>query len=80
MRDREQQIPDRWLEIGTVGAIITAVCCFTPVLVIIFSALGLAVITAWLDIILLPLLAVFFILIGWSLWRRQQIQSSSTRP
>jgi mercuric ion transport protein len=76
MSDREQQIPDRWLKIGAVGAIITAVCCFTPVLVIIFSALGIAVITAWLDFILLPLLAVFLILIGWSLWKRHQIRSS----
>lgn len=76
MRDREQQNPDRLLKFGAIGAIITLICCFTPILVVIFSALGIAALITWLDIILFPLLAIFLILIGWSLWKRQQIRSS----
>lgn len=44
---------------GTTGTIISALCCFTPVLVIILSAIGLSAIIGWLDYILLPTLGVF---------------------
>ena len=51
-----------WLNTGLIGTIITAICCFTPVLVWLFAAIGLAGAIAYLDIVLLPLLAVFVIL------------------
>jgi len=49
---------------GTVGAIIAAVCCVTPVLVILFGLLGL---TAWLaaaDYVLIPALLICLGLVG----------------
>lgn len=48
---------------GIVGTVITALCCFTPVLVILFGALGLAALVGYLDFILFPLLGVFLILL-----------------
>ena len=47
------------LRIGVIGTVVTALCCFTPVLVILFGALGLAGAVAYLDAVLLPLLGLF---------------------
>jgi mercuric ion transport protein len=56
---------------GIVGAVVAAVCCATPLLAILFGALGL---TAWLakaDYVLIPALILCFGLIGFSLYRRR---------
>ena len=60
------------LRVGIIGAIVTAICCFTPVLVWTLAALGLTVLTGYLDIVLLPLLAVFLVIAGVGYWRRRQ--------
>ena len=51
------------LKTGVVGLVVTALCCFTPILVVLFGALGLSAIIGWLDYTLLPLLAFFLSLI-----------------
>lgn len=61
------------LKIGFVGTGVLAVCCFTPVLVIILGVLGLSAVVGMLDIFLLPLLAIFVALTGYALWQRQKI-------
>lgn len=50
---------------------IAAICCFTPVLVILFSGLGLSWMAAYLDYVLLPALALFLVngLRGWRISR-----------
>lgn len=48
---------------GIVGTVITALCCFTPVLVVLFGAIGLAALVGYLDFVLFPLLGVFLILL-----------------
>lgn len=62
---------NRMLSIGAVGAGLTALCCFTPVLVIALGALGLSAALAWLDYVLLPMLAVFVAMTGYGLWLRK---------
>lgn len=54
------------MKVGIVGTVLTALCCFTPILVVTLGALGIAV-GAWLDMILLPALAFFIVLtvIAW---------------
>ena len=47
------------IKTGVVGTIIAAICCFTPVLVILFGVVGLSAWIGWLDYVLLPALAVF---------------------
>ena len=47
------------LRIGIIGTIVAAVCCFTPVLVLLFGAVGLSAALGWLDYVLLPALAIF---------------------
>ena len=48
------------LTTGIVGTVITALCCFTPVLVLLLGAVGLSAMVGWLDVVLIPAL-VFFI-------------------
>jgi mercuric ion transport protein len=57
---------------GAVGAVIVAVCCATPVLVIALGAVGLAASAAYLDYVLLPALAVCIGLFGFGLYLRRQ--------
>lgn len=48
---------------GTVGV---AICCFTPLLAITLTALGLGAFSPYLDVILLPALAVLVVVTGLS--------------
>ena len=59
------------LATGLIGTVIAALCCFTPVLVILFGAVGLSAIVGYLDFVLLPALAFFVLLTIYALWRRQ---------
>lgn len=47
------------LTTGLVGTVISALCCFTPILVVLLTAMGLSAVLGWLDYILLPSLALF---------------------
>lgn len=55
---------------GSVGAAIAAICCATPLLTVVFGAVGL---TAWLanaDYVVLAALILCVSLIGFGLYRR----------
>lgn len=56
---------------GVIGSAILALCCFTPVLVVLFGIVGLSAVLGWLDYVLLPALAVFLGLTIYAVWRRQ---------
>ncbi len=58
---------NRLLRVGITGTVLTALCCFTPVLVVLFGALGLVALVGYLDYVLFPLLVVFLLLVvvGW---------------
>ena len=45
--------------VGIIGTIVTAVCCFTPVLPFILGAIGISRFVSYLDMVLMPLLAIF---------------------
>lgn len=60
------------LRIGIVGTVVAALCCFTPLLVILLGALGLSAAVGWLDLVLLPALAAFVALTLYALWRRSR--------
>lgn len=53
MNDRKR------LGVGIAGVAISAICCFTPALVILLSAVGLSAWLAWVDFVLLPALVLF---------------------
>ena len=58
------------LTTGVVGTVIVALCCFTPVLVILLAAVGLSAWLGYLDYVLLPALAIFIGLIFYAWYRR----------
>lgn len=64
--------PNKLLQLGVIGTVLVAVCCFTPLLVILLSTLGLAALTGYLDYVLLPALVFFLGLTGYALWRRKK--------
>lgn len=63
--------PRKTLMIGAIGTVITALCCFTPVLVIALAAIGAGGMAVYLDFVLLPLLAFFMVLTVVALLRRR---------
>lgn len=48
---------NKHLKCSVIATIIVALCCFTPILVIALSTVGLIAVIAYLDMVLLPLLA-----------------------
>ena len=56
---------------GLIGTIIVALCCFTPVLVVLFGFVGLSAVIGYLDYVLFPALAFFVLLTIYALWRKR---------
>ena len=59
---------------GIIGTVIAALCCFTPVLVILLGVVGLSAWVGWLDHVLLPALVFFIGLTIYAVVRRQRRQ------
>ena len=58
-------------KLGLIGTLISALCCFTPLLVVLFGALGLSALIGYLDYLLLPVLVFFIALTGYGFWKLQ---------
>ena len=56
---------------GLGGTVITALCCFTPLLVYVFGFLGISGLIFYLDFILLPALGLFILLTALAFWRQR---------
>ena len=67
-----EQSDSKLIATGIVGTVIAALCCFTPVLVVLLGAVGLSAWLGWLDYVLLPALAFFVALTVYAVWRRQR--------
>lgn len=75
--------PATLLRVSLIGTVIVALCCFTPILVILLGVVGLTAITGYLDFVLLPALATFMGLTVYTLWRKKQydaLSGDSTKP
>ena len=59
------------LKTGVIGTVILALCCFTPLLVVLLDTVGLSALLGYLDYVLLPALGIFIILTLYALWRRR---------
>ncbi len=58
------------LRTGIIGTVVAALCCFTPILVVLFGVVGLSALVGYLDYVLFPALAFFVGLTAYALWRR----------
>lgn len=65
------------LKTGIIGSVVAALCCFTPVLVVLLGAVGLSVWVGWIDSVLLPALVIFAGMTAYGLWRRQRTTACS---
>ena len=63
------------LRTGLIGSAVAAVCCFTPALVILVSAVGLSAVIGYLDYVLFPALGLFLALTAYSIYRMKQASS-----
>jgi mercuric ion transport protein len=61
--------PNKCLKVGTWGAVVTALCCFTPILVLGLGVVGLGMLTSYLDYLLLPVLGLFIVLAIFGVWQ-----------
>ncbi len=59
---------------AVVGTVLVALCCFTPVLVLVLSLLGVGFLTPYLDYVLFPVLVVMLIMtvLAYHKWQRAQ--------
>ena len=60
---------NRLLKKGLIGTAVMALCCFTPILVILLTTVGLSAIIGYLDIVLLPALGIFILITFYALWK-----------
>ena len=63
------------LRTGIVGTVIVALCCFTPILVVLFGVVGLSAALGWLDYVLFPALALFVGITIYAVYRRRKRQA-----
>ncbi len=61
------------LKVGIVGAVLAALCCFTPILVVLLGAVGLSAIIGKVDYVLLPAMAIFIGIIFYAVLRRRSV-------
>jgi mercuric ion transport protein len=66
------------LRLGIAGTVIAALCCFTPVLVILLGLVGLSALTGYLDFVLFPALAFFLGLTSFALLKSKLNKNSVT--
>ncbi len=72
--------PKVLLRTSLTGTVIVALCCFTPVLVVVLNALGLATFIGYLDYVLLPALAFFSGMTVYAFWQKKKFEARCKRP
>lgn len=60
------------LRTGVTGSVIAAICCFTPLLVVLLPFVGLAAWLAWADYVLFPILFLFLGITAYALLLRHR--------
>jgi len=64
------------LKTGIAGTVFAALCCFTPLLVVLLGIVGFSAIIGYLDYVLFPALGFFILLTLYALWRRNQRENA----
>ncbi|ABM17347.1 MULTISPECIES: mercury resistance system transport protein MerF [Marinobacter] len=72
--------PKTLLRVSVIGTVLVALCCFTPILVVLLGTLGLAALTGYLDYVLLPALVFFIGLTCYAVWRKKKHDACCDSP
>lgn len=75
-----RDLTKRLLVVGGIGSVLTALCCFTPILAILLAAIGLGAAVGYLDYVLLPVLAMFAGMIAIALLRKLSPNAKGKGP
>ncbi len=67
------------LTTGIIGTVIAAICCFTPLLVITLTAIGLSAIVGGVDYVLFPVMFASLGLIAYALYLRADSKGPSPK-
>ena len=67
--------PSKLIKVGVVGTILVALCCFTPILLILLGVVGLSALTGYLDVVLFPALAAFNSLTIYAIVRERKAEA-----
>ncbi len=70
--------PRTLIRVGVLGTVVAALCCFTPVLVILLGAVGLSALTGYLDYVLIPAIVAFICLTIYAVWRQRRTRGQTT--
>lgn len=62
------------IKTGLIGTVVAALCCFTPVLVVMLGVVRLSALTGRLDLVLMPALVFFVGLTVYAVHRRHRNQ------
>lgn len=76
----EKNKVDKILGVGIIGSIVAAICCFTPILVILLGLVGLSALTGYLDYVLLPALGFFLILTAYGGYLEKKTGQKACAP
>ncbi len=71
---------DTLVKTGIAGGVLAALCCATPILVIILGGIGLSALAAKADYVLIPVLIASVALVGIGLYRRRKGASCYVSP
>ena len=72
--------PKTLLRVSVIGTVLVALCCCTPILVVLLGTLGLAALTGYLDYVLLPALVFFIGLTCYAVWRKKKHDACCDSP
>jgi len=65
---------------GIIGTVVAAICCFTPLLVITLTAVGLSAVVGGVDYVLFPVMFASLGLIAYALYLQSGAKSVSLKP
>ena len=68
------------LRTGIIGSAIMVVCCVTPVLVVLVTAVGLSAVIGYLDYVLFPALGFFVAITAYALYRGKRTSGDKEAP
>ena len=74
------QDPKKLFRNSVIGTALVALCCFTPVLVVLLGVVGLSALVGYLDYVLFPALAFFIGLTIYAYQRKRRADAHREAP
>ena len=70
------QNPKTLMRVGVIGTVLVALCCFTPILIILLGVVGLSALAGYLDYVLMSALVAFIGLTIYAVRRKHNAYAS----